>query len=133
MTDEQRTVVRRALQTWLDEGLALVGLHGDCIGADVDFHNICRELKLDVKKRPSTWDSTVANTDAIQVAEPERPYARNRAIVANCDCMIATPPNYEYIDRSGTWFTLTYAAKTGKRVTVVFPNGTTDIKNRDAK
>jgi hypothetical protein len=119
MTDAQKVKVRYALEKWLE-------------GGKVDFHNICRELKLDVFKRPSNWESTTANTDATlpDGIEPMRPYARNREIAKASDRMLACPPNFEFIEHSGTWYTLNYASKKlGKRVTIVFPDGTSEVRN----
>lgn len=129
MTPEQKETVKYALTKWKSEEIEVIGLHGDCIGADVDFHFICREIGLHVLKRPSIWDSTVAGTDAERIALSKRPYERNRDIANQADRMIACPPNFEKIEHSGTWYTLEYASKLGKRVTIVFPDGKTEVRN----
>jgi predicted Rossmann fold nucleotide-binding protein DprA/Smf involved in DNA uptake len=55
---------------------------------------------------------------------PVREYiSRNRDIVDASQEIIATPGEFEEQLRSGTWSTIRYARKTGKRVLVVLPDG----------
>jgi hypothetical protein len=130
MTDEQKEAVHDLLQQWKKKStIGLEGLHGDCIGADADFHQICRDLAITVYKVPSNWERTTAHTDAplLEGFEPTRPYARNRILVDAATKLIGCPFNYKYTERSGTWYTMTYAANKGKSVITVFPDGSTQL------
>ncbi len=56
---------------------------------------------------------------------PEKPYLmRNHDIVNESFLIIATPRQYSYVPRSGTWATINYAVKNNGRVMIVWPNGT---------
>lgn len=99
--------------------------HGDCIGADEQFHLIMAELigsdKIQIHppenpskrawcKSPNIW--------------PEKPYlVRNKLIVDNCDLLIATPAGEEEELRSGTWSTVRYARRLGKPIVLIRPSG----------
>jgi predicted Rossmann fold nucleotide-binding protein DprA/Smf involved in DNA uptake len=54
--------------------------------------------------------------------EPLPYLERNHAIVNESDFLIAAPDGPETL-RSGTWATVRYARKVGKRVLVIMPNG----------
>ncbi len=43
MTEFQKTEVRRLLTEYM-HGRDMEAHHGDCIGADTDFHNICIDM-----------------------------------------------------------------------------------------
>jgi len=104
-----------------------IALHGDCVGADEQFHHLAQLAGYVVKCRPCTYDSLRAFTDAEAIAEPVRPMARNRAIVADSDVMIALPPNFDRIKSgSGTWATIGFTEKARKPLLVVFPDGQID-------
>lgn len=121
---QQRTVARLIAQVAGASESAVVGLHGDCVGADVDFHLLCRRVGLQVTCRPCTLDDYRAHTDARIIAPPERPMARNRKIVADADFVMGCPPNREIIKRgSGTWATIGMALSARKKLYVVYPMG----------
>ena len=116
MTEHQYEIIRALLIGLACGDTEIQGLHGDCIGADAEFDAICKEIGIQTAKLPCTWKGVVdhelrANCDAIQLAEPMRPYRRNRAIVHRSFVLLGTPPTDEYVDHSGTWYTLTYAAE----------------------
>ena len=84
--------------------------HGDCIGADKDFHDIAKEFLLKVVLHPPKNPSKRAFCKA-EVEFPKEEYLdRNHKIVDNCDMLIATPKGEEEL-RSGTWATIRYAKK----------------------
>jgi hypothetical protein len=122
MTSVQRRVITELLRD-LQQRETIAGLHGDCVGADADFHAICRELGVDVLIRPCTSERYRAHCDGTVVAEPTNPMARNRAIVQQADVMLATPPTNKELKRSGTWSTIRMARR-HHGVVVVLPNGT---------
>jgi len=103
-------------------GEIVTGLHGDCVGADAEFHTICRELGLHVHQRPCTFESMRAYTDAEVIAEPKNPMSRNRDIVDDADIMLAAPPTqYEIKRGSGTWATIRYTRESYKELHVAYP------------
>lgn len=107
-----------------------MGVHGDCIGWDYAFDQMCRAVGLVTGIRPCTISSMRARCDlqgARVLAEPKPRMARNRDIVADADVMIACPPNYTRIKSgSGTWATIGFAKKKGIPLLTVFPDGTSE-------
>lgn len=135
MTPEQRGRVGRMLSRW-QLGDTLLGIHGDCVGADADFDAICCELGIVRWCRPCTLKGEVvhpfrAKTGAVQIALPTNPMARNRRIAEQCDVMIGCPPNdFELWRGSGTWATIRCGVRYGKRVHVVYPDGSVEARHR---
>lgn len=120
MSAEQKRVVDRML-----EGVE-VGIHGDCIGADADFHEIAMKRDLTVHLLPCTLSQQRAYCSGHSVAQPRPPLERNRAIVDSSEVVIACPKGAEE-SRSGTWATIRYAKKVGKSLYIVWPDGTHDV------
>jgi len=111
------------------DAMKVYGLHGDCVGADAQFDAICRGLGLTTNCMPCTFESMRAHCPAEQISEPVAPMARNRAIVATADLIIACPPNKERIKKgSGTWATIGFAEKAGKDVHIIFPDGEVSLR-----
>lgn len=119
MTRKQQKNVAKLLQK-MSPSLVL---HGDCIGADSQFHTIAREQQIDIHIRPCTIENKRAFTDGKILAPPEDPIARNHKMVDQSDAVIAAPKGEETL-RSGTWATVRYAKKIGISVWVIFPDGT---------
>lgn len=106
--------------------------HGDCVGADARAHDIVKMfhgiLRIihppsDSNKRafcaePGPWDI---------VLRPKPYLVRNRDIVRETDELIAAPRTRHEELRSGTWATVRFAKKMGKKVTILYPNGAVDI------
>lgn len=114
--------------------------HGDCIGADDEAVGVVKELK---KRLPLTWkrkpkiichppsnDSKRAWNDFDEERSPKPYLDRNHDIVDESDILIAAPKGYEVL-RSGTWATVRYARKQGKRVIIIWPSG--KITKEDGK
>jgi len=99
------------------------GLHGDCIGADADFDQICKDLNIPTKVRPCTYESMRARCDSVEVAPPVPPMARNRLIVADSDVMIANPPSESKLKHGGSWATVGFTRKASKTLFIVTPLG----------
>lgn len=94
--------------------------HGDCIGADALAHTVARELGLRVVIHPPTRSDKRAycNADAVL---PARPYLdRNKDLVNAAGYLLALPDGPERT-RSGTWSTVRYAQRIGRRVEVQLP------------
>jgi hypothetical protein len=97
--------------------------HGDCIGADDEFHIAATMLKIPVVTHPPTNPKKRAFNSGY-IVWPEKPYLiRNQDIVMSCDTLIATPSGDREKRRSGTWSTVRAARKLGKRVMIIYPDG----------
>lgn len=131
MTSEQKEGVERLLTSYCCKygDSNLVGLHGDCVGADADFDALCRRggYAFPVECRPCTFENMRARTAAKVIAPPMPPMERNRWIVRDSNVILACPPNdTEIKSGSGTWATIRFAKKEGKAVHIFFPNGSID-------
>lgn len=105
-------------------------LHGDCIGADAEADNIAYSLGYAIKMRPCTFHSMRAYCrSGIIVAEPMPPLERNKLIVGDSKLMIACPKELKEVRRSGTWATIRHSIRTGTRLTIIYPDGSLEIKN----
>lgn len=111
--------------------------HGDCVGADDEAANIMSDIRSNSDMDARRWkivchppaDEThrAFNEHYDEMREPKTHFARNRAIVDECDMLIAAPQYAEPITqttRGGTAYTVTYARKKGKKVYVIRPDGT---------
>lgn len=97
--------------------------HGDCIGADRDFHSICRTLGLWIVGYPPVVSGKRAWCDFDSEREPREYLERNRDIVNASDVLVACPAGVVEELRSGTWSTVRYARKAGIPVMLVLPSG----------
>ncbi len=98
--------------------------HGDCVGADKDFHDVCAEHKLKIVIHPPN-DAKMRAFCVADVILPEQKYLdRNHNIVDDADVLIAFPSTKKETVRSGTWGTIRYARKKKKQIIVVFSDGT---------
>lgn len=131
MTDKQKSVVDFILQDWAP---SLVR-HGDCIGADHDFHVLAYYRSILVDIHPPIKEEYRARCDRLytninKVWTPKPYLDRDRDIVDTSTALVATPKEYKNKLRSGTWYTFRYAKKvwadSGKRIAIVFPDGTVD-------
>jgi hypothetical protein len=87
--------------------------HGDCIGRDAHAHRLARQLGMLVEIHPPIYGSLRAFCAADYANKPRRFLTRNR---------------FEEQLRSGTWATVRYAQQMGKRVIVVFPDGSVSLQ-----
>lgn len=122
MTAAQQAAVRALLAE--APGAAPECHHGDCIGADADFHRIAVDLGCRVVVHPPDSPAKRAWCTGHEV-RPEAPYlVRNHAIVDEVDVLVATPGEEAERLRSGTWATVRYARKRGVPVLRLRPDGT---------
>ena len=135
MTDKQRDRVWILLieQTYGDR--AFTFHHGDCVGADAECHRLVREMSarierpLDIEKHPPSNTASQAHCLMMlgEVTHWPLPYmARNAAIVAAADLVLATPFEMREQDRGGTWGTIGIARRVNRPLVIVFPDGTTE-------
>lgn len=129
MTERQKIALFRLMETLIlndKEGITIH--HGDCIGADSDFHTICWEVS---EGYTSNMIYSVGHLPdkgrfrafcAFDEERKARPYLkRNEDIVFESDILIACPKSLNEERRSGTWATIRYARKLNKPVIVVDP------------
>ena len=122
MTVDQAVTVEGLLTDNLDTGSAH---HGDCIGADADFHRLIRSKGLYVIGHPPLNNGLRAFCDFDECREPKPYLERDRDIIDESDWAIFTPGTFREILRSGTWATIRYARKKNMNGFIVWPDGTT--------
>jgi hypothetical protein len=113
-------------QLSLEEGITEAH-HGDCIGADDEFHFILREYFASVRIsiHPCTIKDKRAGNSAEHVFPVKPPLDRNRYIDDVISVLLAAPRTMCEEQRSGTWMTVRYLLKTypEKRLIIVYPDG----------
>ncbi len=123
-TEQQRRVLSDLLMTYKTP-LVDVAIHGDCIGADVDFGYIASCIGYRIETRPGCdWQgNTPKRAFSFTDKEyPVEPYLdRNKKIVEQCNVLFACPGEDREQQRSGTWSTIRYALKVRKPVTIIYP------------
>lgn len=104
--------------------------HGDCVGADEEFHKLTERWTTIVRHAHPPVDKKYwANVELRtgDVLYPEKSYHdRNHDIVHACKTLIVAPISHIERLRSGTWSTFRYARKipNGPRIIIVRPDGT---------
>lgn len=123
MTDVQRERVAEFLRT---ERPTVVH-HGDCVGADSQFHDSVLLLPQPtwIETHPCNLTKFRAYRKADVVHEVKPCGHRNKDIARACDLLIAAPKSWMgQSPRSGTWQTVRLALSFKKPVTIVWPDGT---------
>ena len=124
--DRMTYLQRESLRVVLAEFASPAGVelhHGDCVGADAEAAWIARAFGFRVVCHPPTDDSRRAFAPS-DVTLPAEPFlSRNRAIVDACAVLVAAPSSFGEQYRSGTWSTVRYARRVGRRTVVVRPDG----------
>lgn len=111
----------------------LVGLqpaalhHGDGIGGDADAHRLTREhlpaTRIVIHPPANPEKQACCRGDA---AHRPAPYLeRNQHLVDATDRLVALPGGPE-LARSGTWYTVRYAARQGRPITIIWPDGSVE-------
>lgn len=125
-TQRGMTVAQRATVAGLLARLPVIQSvhHGDCIGADAEFHDIACMRGLRIVVHPPEIDAKRAFVTGAHETRTPKPYLiRNADIVTEADVLIAAPKEAHDVLRSGTWATIRRARQAGKRVEIVFPDG----------
>lgn len=111
MTDLQQHALRALFQ--LEVGsYPVVVHHGMCVGADAQFHQICREYsptRVRIEGHPGLPDDLLSDVMCDFVHEPKGHMQRNRKIVSIADIMFGAPFEAEMQERGGTWATIRMA------------------------
>lgn len=83
--------------------------HGDCIGADADFHTICYQFGIKIVIHPPTNPKNRAYCTSPFIYEKKEYLVRNCDIVDSSTVLIATPKTLHEEQRAGTWHAIRYA------------------------
>lgn len=99
--------------------------HGDCIGADAEFHDMVADGFDKVIIHPPTNKSKRAFCvgETVEWREPRKYLKRNADIANECDLLIACPRTMNEEIKSGTWHTIRTMRKLGKKVVIIWPDG----------
>jgi hypothetical protein len=98
-------------------------LHGDAVGADVQFAAVAKRFRYLVFGYPVEGrDSDRGHfpNDETRMQTSGGYLARNRLLVDSCDILIAAPPCDEPQEKGGTWYTIKYASKVAKPVIMLW-------------
>lgn len=101
----------------------LIGHHGDCVGADAEFHALMHVRAHRLAIHPGPIGAMSAGCVGDERHEPKSHLRRNADIVAAVSFMIAAPPTEEPQDRGGTWWTIKHAHKKRQPMVIVLPSG----------
>jgi hypothetical protein len=122
MTEQQRHKVRK-IMTKYDVKEAH---HGDCVGADAEFHDLCVSLGIKIVVHPPSNSSLRAykDTGSVTVLPTKSYQERNRDIVTSTEFLIACPETETRQPHSGTWYTISHAQLHYKKIFIFakFPN-----------
>ena len=106
--------------------------HGDCYGADENFHDLCLKFGIRIVIHPPEDKKKRAFCEYPSIIFDPYPYlVRNKNIVKSSDIVIATPLNEEEIVRSGTWSTVRFARETIIPTIIIKPSGISDLDSND--
>jgi hypothetical protein len=100
--------------------------HGCCIGSDAQAHHLAYECGANpIVGYPGPHDHQreIFDHQLHKVMPRSGFFARNRAIVDATDVLIATPRQMQLEAMGGTSYTVRYARKVGKKVYIVWPDG----------
>lgn len=127
LTPPQRARLAYVLQSLAARGFRTLH-HGDCIGADAEAHALAVQVGMGVVIHPPENASKRAFCTGDE-CHPTKPYLeRNHDIVDASSLLVACPGDMVEQLRSGTWATMRYARKHTKRVMVLFPDGTFEVR-----
>lgn len=126
MTPSQREAVAAIVEE-VARGAAFGAHHGDCVGVDAEFHDLCRQNPLGViAVHPGPLDDLPNQAGRVGDSqhEPFPHMRRNKNIVMMSTVMIAAP--FEPVEQShgGTWRTVKMARKAKRPLVIVWRDGT---------
>ena len=109
--------------------------HGVCVGADAEAHMLVKTWRPRAKLygHPGPEGPYRAKGLEFDMLYADKAYLeRNRDIVDHSNLVIATPKEYSEPKSKrggGTWYTIRYARKQGKPLTVIYPDGQIEEEN----
>jgi len=96
---------------------------GDCIGSDEEAHCFAESQDAWTVIHPPDDSSKRAFCKGDEIRPPKPYLERNKDIVSDSECMIAAPRQFKEIRISGTWATIRYARKAGRKIFIIFRDG----------
>lgn len=117
LTEAQRNFILEHLESLQPEEAH----HGDCVGADSQFHDIVRKFDTRIKivVHPGDIKGLRAFCFGDEILKPKGCLDRNRDIVDSVDFMIACPESSVEVQRSGTWSTIRYANRLKRTIYIL--------------
>jgi len=106
--------------------------HGDCVGADDEaakITSVCQGDCVIVCHPPLVESLRAFNKQHHQIRQSKTYLLRNCDIVNETDVLIAAPCDAKKKQTGGTWATIRYARTQGKRVIILWPDGTQSEEN----
>lgn len=100
--------------------------HGDCVGADDTVASMAKEMGIYIVCHPPLKHDLRAQVPSHEYLPPKSYFERNRAIVNATDFLIAVPFQNSPQKKGGTWYTVDYAIKQGKKVKIFYPGNNND-------
>jgi hypothetical protein len=101
--------------------------HGDCVGADEEFHDLARRAGVPVVLHPPKAGRWRAYCEgAVRVLAPADNLKRNEDIVRASELLVGAPKENEEPEASrgqGTWSCIRYARNQNRAHTIVWPDG----------
>lgn len=122
MTEEQKDALMRVL--CFHGGVDGELHHGDCTGADAEANEIAGLLGWQTVVHPPLNERHRAFCGADRILPSKDYLDRNKDIVEATSILIAAPQGKE-VKRSGTWSTVRFARKRGRKVIIITPEGDT--------
>jgi hypothetical protein len=122
MTDAQKRQVTLALRALMDVQAITVCQHGCCVGGDVEFNAICKEIGL---KTVGYFVRGPLCAGEIADENHERwgHIRRNHEMVDDSEVVIGAPPTADEQQRGGTWSTIRYGRQCKRLMLVILPDG----------
>lgn len=121
-TDEQHARLRAEIDRLHSQG-AYAAHHGDCIGADAEFHDVCKGVGLWLVIHPPLVPRLRAFKPGNDTRVAKQYYPRNRDIVDETDVLVACPNDGPRRPNSGTWYTIGYAEQKRKPIILIHADG----------
>ena len=130
-TDAQIATLTRMLRNLYPVALH----HGDCVGGDEDAHNVAVSLKIRTVAHPPDITKLRAWCLADRTKTPAPYLKRNEDIVHSTNALFAMPrqdkePDAKKARGSGTWYTVRFARKIGRPVTIIWPDGSVPLEEQ---
>jgi len=133
MTPLQRAGVAALLQQVAGAG-GFIAHHGDCVGADAEFHDLCREMPQSfIVVHPGPLDDLPNQAGRVgdERRAPLPHMRRNKNIVMASTVMIAAPFELTQQEHGGTWRTIDMARTAKRPLAIVSPEGATATERWD--
>lgn len=131
MSTEQQIEIHMLLGDLQAYARASTGLHGMCVGADAQFHELAKALGYRIVGYPGLNRLGEVEKRATMVCDVERRpqffLDRNYDMTLESHVMLATPKQMQEVKRSGTWMTIRAAKRLDRPTVVVYPDGSSAV------